>query len=97
MFRSLPSSNIQLSFGVDTKAFGDAHLSAVQYTVTTKEYIDLINGMMLAVLFFLSAIFVNNGTLSTGEAVYRGVGPVPACPACGACLPAVHVHVCVCT
>lgn len=69
MFRSLPWSNIQQSFGVDTKSFGDSHLSAVQYTVTTKEYIELIQGLMLAGLFFVSAIFVNDGTLSTGAAV----------------------------
>ena len=105
MFRSLPSSNIQQSFGVDTKAFGDAHLSAVQYTVTTKEYIDLINGMLLAVLFFLSAIFVNDGTLSTGEAVGhpieaagRSPPPLPCSPAsallCRLCLLACGACLC---
>jgi hypothetical protein len=66
-FRAVPSSTILDVFGKDTKAFGDAHLSAVQYTVVTKEQIELIQGLLLALLFFATAWLVNSATLSRGE------------------------------
>mmetsp|Transcript_16698 Transcript_16698/g.26776 ORF Transcript_16698/g.26776 Transcript_16698/m.26776 type:complete len:651 (-) Transcript_16698:71-2023(-) len=68
-FRSMPSSNILSIFGVDTESFSVAHLAAVQFTVVTKEKIDFIQGIMLAGIFFASAIYVNNGTLTKGGAV----------------------------
>ena len=68
-FRSMPSSTIQDLFAVDTSGFGDAHLQAVQFTVVTKERIELIQGMILAAIFFASALMVNSGTLTKGEAV----------------------------
>jgi hypothetical protein len=65
--RALPCRTILDVFGKDTKAFGDANLSAVQFTVVTKERIELIQGMLLALLFFASAWLVNSAALTRGE------------------------------
>ena len=63
-FRGMPNSRIFDSFGDNTKKFSSAHLKAV-----TEGWIEMIQGMLLAGLFFISTLMVNKKTLSNGEEV----------------------------
>ena len=56
-------------FGQDTESFSKAHLKAMLFNVATKERVELIQGQMLAAMFFVSALLVNGGALTTGAAV----------------------------
>ena len=63
------TSALQERFAAATQAFSAAHLKALLFTITTKERVELIQGQMLAVLFFVSALLVNGGWLTKGAAV----------------------------
>jgi ABC-type multidrug transport system fused ATPase/permease subunit len=68
-FRGLGATNVQKAFGHDTQAFSAAHLTAVKYTVVTKERIELLQGVILAIILAVTAYEVREGRLSTGGAV----------------------------
>ena len=61
-FRSMPESDIRRAFGKDTASFAKAHLTALKYSITTKERIEYVQGLILAGLFFISAILTNTVT-----------------------------------
>ena len=69
LFRSMPRTNIREDYGKDTKGFASAHLDALKYSITTKERIELIQGVLLSLNFFISCLLVNTGNLSSARAV----------------------------
>ena len=56
-------------FGHDTQAFSAAHLKALLFTIVTKERVELVQGQMLAAMFFVSAFLVNSGMMTKGQAI----------------------------
>ena len=68
-FRGLGASNVRKAFGQDTDSFAKTHLSAVLFTVLTKERIEMAQGLILAFIFVWTAHNVNTGTMSKGAAV----------------------------
>ena len=58
-FRSMPSSGIRQSFSQDTKNFASSHLTALKFSITTKERIEYVQGVMLSMIYFLNAVCVN--------------------------------------
>jgi hypothetical protein len=55
-------------FSQDTENFADAHLDAIKYAVVTKERIELFQGLFVAAIFLCSAVLVNSGKMSKGQA-----------------------------
>ena len=70
-FRSLPTIalTIRQQFAQDTQNFSRAHLEAVKFNVTTKENIELLQGFMLAGIFFTTCLMVNSGSMTQAQAV----------------------------
>ena len=68
VIRSLSAAKVRLGFEHDTGEFAAAHLAAVKYMVGTKERVEFIQGILLACIFFSTALMVNTGVLTKGQA-----------------------------
>jgi ABC-type bacteriocin/lantibiotic exporter with double-glycine peptidase domain len=68
VIRSLSAAKVRLGFEHDTAKFAGAHLDAVKFVVGTKERVEFVQGLFLTTMFFSTAIMVNTGMLTKGQA-----------------------------
>ena len=62
------SPSIQRDFAAKTQAFSTSHLAAVQYSIGTKERIELFQGLILAATLFGTGVLVNDEFMTAGHA-----------------------------
>jgi ABC-type bacteriocin/lantibiotic exporter with double-glycine peptidase domain len=68
VIRSLSAAKVRQGFEHDTGKFASAHLAAVSFVVGTKERVEFIQGILLTAMFLSTAVMVNTGMLSKGQA-----------------------------
>jgi hypothetical protein len=63
MLRGLGADGVRTEFGKDTAGFAASHFEALKYTVSTKEYIELAQGAILAIIFLFTSYLVTTGAV----------------------------------